>query len=253
MKNLKWTLAPLAFAAIVIGAEGCSGEQFTAVNQSLATANQASKPMGAIDARIPTAAIATAMGGLELLKAFSAGSSDKTALISAGGQNFRLLQLLPSPAGTTQTIKERGVDATVTYRSLISRESVKTTIEEFKGTSQGYNLTLRGEFEYLPLAGTPQVRCQLQGNLTFRALEVEVREIKFDTTDPLPANGELGGFTLFVPGDPSKEAPSMQYDASVRLKDGKIEAEATVTRDGELLKDKMQFSEGATGPDLGGS
>lgn len=253
VKQLNRALVPFALTVVLLAMGGCSSEQFTSVNQGLAAAGQASKPMGSTDARIPTAAIATAIGGLELVKAFSAGSGDKSALISAGGMNMRLLQLLPSLTGTTQTIKERGVDATVTYRSVISRESVKTTIEEFKGTSQGYSLTLAGEFEYLPLAATPQVRCELQGDLSYRTLQVKVKEIKFNTTDPMPSDGELGSFVLEVAGDAANKTPTTEYAAKVRLNNGKIAAEATITQDGKLLDDKLNFSEDAAGPALGAS
>ncbi|MEB3285813.1 MAG: hypothetical protein VKN33_11050 [Candidatus Sericytochromatia bacterium] len=234
---------PLMVCASLVLAAGCNNQDFASVNQGLSGITQASNGVGKTDARIPTAAIATSLAALELLKAFAAGSGDKTALISAGGMNWRLLQLLPSPVGTTQTISQRGVEAKVTYRSTISPSSVKTTIEEFSGTSQGYKLTLAGEFEYLPKAGIPQVRCELAGSLSYRTLQVNVKEIKFDTTDPLPNDGDLGSFVLEVRGDAEKQTPTMEYTARIGVKKGKIEAEATVSQDGVAQQSTLTFSE----------
>ena len=253
MYNFRGALLPLAFATFLAVTAGCSAEQFTTTNNTLAGANQAGKVMGATDARVPTAAIATAIGGLELVKAFSAGSGDKSALISAGGLGWCLLQLLPSRESTTKTINERGVDATVTYRSEVNAGSVKTTIEEFKGTSQGYNLTLAGTFEYLTGGTAPEVRCELSGDLSYRTLQAEVEEIKFNTTDPLPSDGELGSFVLRVPGNADNNTLETKYSAKVGLKGGKIEAEATITQGGKPLDDKLKLSEDAAGPSLGNS
>jgi hypothetical protein len=160
---------------------------------------------------------------------------------------------------TTATIKERGVDAQVTYRSVIDGTTAKTTIDEFRGMSQGYFLELNGTFEYRAATAIPTVSCAMQGRLRElrRGFEVQVKEIVFNTVDPLPRDGELGRFELVTESrerDPSNptgmKSVSLVYQAAVRIKEGKIEAEATYTRDGVLQPDKLEFGENKLGPRL---
>lgn len=255
MQMKRLTGASLVVAALL---SACSNEQFTAVNQSLVTVNKLGGLMGGGDARIPTAAISTAMGAMEMMKAFSAGSGDRSALISAGGQSYQLLQLAPSLTTVTETISERGVSAQVTYRSIMEGTTAKTTIEKFDGMSQGYFLQLNGTFEYRAATAIPTVSCAMQGRLwqTRRGFAVEVKEIVFNTVDPLPRDGELGRFELETKSRERNQVTGrtsehqLVYKAAVRMKDGKIEAEATYTKDGVPQPGTLEFGENKIGPRL---
>ncbi|MEB3284902.1 MAG: hypothetical protein VKN33_06425 [Candidatus Sericytochromatia bacterium] len=267
-------------AALLTGllfSSACSNEQFNAVNQSLVGVNKLGQLMGGGDARIPTAAVSAALGALEMIKAFSADPGESSGLISAGGQSYHLLQLgrreplRPSTTEVTARIMERGVDASVTYRSEVSGTTARTEIKRFFGRSQGYYIDLSGSFEYQAAGALPSVACEMKGELDSGGkYTVEVKELKFRTTDPLPRDGELGSLVMAsqvrtretetvvmsMPGG-SVAAPrirsvlhNLEYTAQLSVKEGKIVAEATYTKNGEPQEGKLVFGENIR-PDLG--
>lgn len=262
MSKVKQLMGGTLLAALLLTA--CSSEQFNSVNQSLVGVNKVAQLTGGGDARIPTAMVSTAMGALELLRAFSAGKNDTSDLISAGGQSYRLLQLgevneplRPSTTEVTRRIFDRGVDAQVTYRSVISGLKATTEIKNFSGRSQGYYIDLSGSFEYDAAGAVPTVSCEMTGMLNSPTkYTVNVKRLKFNTADPLPSNGELGSLEMESQGVEEvtktnsrgirlrlREKRTYVYTATVSVKEGKIVAEATYTKDGEPQEGKLTFGE----------
>jgi hypothetical protein len=88
--------------------------------------------------------------------------------------------------------------------------------------------------------------------------------LNFNTTDPLPRDGELGSFQLrndwgefigprvvsgrFIDGEFVKR--ELEYDATVSVRAGKIEATSTFTKDGVRQPGTIKFGEDMVGQNL---
>ncbi|MEB3196986.1 MAG: hypothetical protein VKP62_07250 [Candidatus Sericytochromatia bacterium] len=241
MSGIQRAILAAAVLSSTAATWGCNTESFNAINSTLASVNKtANLTQGS--ARLPTAAIATAMGGVELVKALS---SKSTPLIAAGSRNYSLQQFAPG-TNVTETIDQNGVKATVTYSSKVdeANQTVESEITSFKGNTQGYAINAAGKFTYKPRTRSiGDVSAMLKGDLSYKTLKVELREVSFATEDPMPKDAAtIGKFVLFADDAGDKTL----FDASVGIKAGKIVAKAEVTVNGKKQPNLVDFSEDST-------
>lgn len=264
MNNKHHKLVAAAVLASAIVTAGCSTEMFNQANNTLKTVQSAGKAVG--DVRLPTAAIATALGGLELVQVLSKDSSAGIIaagggnIIAAGGMNFGVLQAAPaSPSPTppaiafsgeekTVEVNEHGVKAKVTYSSKLGNDnrSLISTIKEFSGDTNGYNIVVKGAtFTYEISTGTIKGKTSFDlgepGKLTKGDFALTIKRLSLKVVDPLPDNEErIGDFELTKSG-------GFEFKADLGVAASKIKATAKITEPG---KDPKMVSFGEDNPNF---
>lgn len=254
-------LIAAAVLASALATVGCSADMFNQANNTLKTIQTAGKAVG--DVRLPTAAIATALGGMELVDVLSKDSSAGIIaagggnivsagggnIIAAGGLNFGILQAPDGkPAETpppiafsaeekTVQIDKRGVKATVVYQSSLSadKSSLVSTVKSFTGDTNGYAIKVEGAtFTYEISSGGKGGKSifTLGSGGTLKKgdnFNLSIDTLKFDVQDPMPTNAKgIGDFVL-------KNGDAFTFKARINIEDSKIKAEATI-----IEKDKPE-------------
>lgn len=265
MNNKHHKLVAAAVLASAIVTAGCSTEMFNQANNTLKTVQSAGKAVG--DVRLPTAAIATALGGLELVQVLSKDSSAGIIaagggnIIAAGGMNFGVLQAAPaSPSPTppaiafsgaekTVEVNEHGVKAKVTYSSKLGNDnrSLISTIKEFSGDTNGYNIVVKGAtFTYkinsgATKGGMTSFDLGEAGKLTKGDFALSIEKLTLNVEDPMPDNSSnIGKFVLTKTG-------GFKFDADLGVAANKIKATAKITEPG---KDPKTVSFGEDNPNF---
>ncbi len=251
-KHHNFVAAAVLASAIVTA--GCSADMFTQANTALKTITTAGKAIG--NARLPTAAIAASLGGMKMMEALSAdGKEAKSSgiiaagsgnIIAAGGLNYWLNALEPGK-DVTKPVKGDKIDGSVTYSSAPEGTKWTSKISKFTCTSQGYEIEAKdGTFSF-DTDGN-KVHCSLSGSIKHKDTSISLKDLTFDTVDPLPANiDKFGGFTL-ITKDGNDE---YKFVASIGVKDGKIVAEADSFKNGTKSGDKVKFDESNAAAQVG--
>jgi hypothetical protein len=247
MSHLSRPIIGLATASLLVASAGCDAASFTALNQNLAEIKKASALN--VDVRLPTAAIATALGGLELLKALSkpSGSAGKPSggLVAAGGLNYKLLDLSPG-IGKVEKVDANNVTAEVKYDSTVQADgSVTSEIAYFKGKTNGYDIDAKGSFTYKSAARGSggvlgSVNAAMPGSIKHKDLDFSIKTLSFATQDPLPPDAaNIGNLELFV--KLGKDETTLK--AAIGVEKSKIKAEARVIVNGKEQPDVIKFDQ----------
>jgi hypothetical protein len=245
MSHLSRSFVGLASLAVLAATAGCDAETFNALNQNLSQVKKAAAFN--VDVRLPTAAIATALGGLELMKALAAPAKPaaSNALVAAGGLNFRLLDLSPG-IGKVEKINANNVEAEVKYDSVATAEgSVESTIEYFKGKTNGYDISANGSFNYKPAKRGSggvlgDVKAAMAGSIKHKDLDFAIRTLTFATQDPMPADATNIG-QLEISARLGKDETLLK--ATIDIVKAKIKAQAKVTVNGVEQPDLISIDQ----------
>ncbi|MEB3330674.1 MAG: hypothetical protein VKQ33_15720 [Candidatus Sericytochromatia bacterium] len=247
MAHFSRSVLGFASVAVLAASFGCDASTFNTLNQNLAQVKKASA--FSVDVRLPTAAIATALGGLELMRALSAPAKPASNnLVAAGGLNFRLLDLSPG-IGKVEKINANNVEAEVKYDSKqLESGAVESTIDYFRGQTNGYDLDAKGSFTYTPTgrrAGSVlgNVAATMTGSIKHKDLDFTIRTLTFATQDPMPADApQIGTLELYVRLDRDETV----LKAGIGIVDSKIEAEAKVIVNGKEQPELIKFNQDNT-------
>jgi hypothetical protein len=234
MSQLSRSLVGLASLSMLAATVGCDAQTFNALNQNLAQVKKAAAFN--VDVRLPTAAIATALGGLELMKALSAPAkpAGSNGLVAAGGLNFRLLDLAPG-IGKVEKINANNVEAEVKYDSAATAEgTVESKIEYFRGKTNGYDINANGSFTYKPARRGSggvlgDVNAAMSGSIKHKDLDFTIRTLTFATQDPMPADAAKIG-NLEISTRLGKDETVLK--ATIDIVNAKIKAQAKVWENG---------------------
>lgn len=241
--NLKRPVLGLSLAALVATSLGCQQDTLNQINAGLAPIASTSKSVG--DARLPTVAIATALGGMELMRALAKPSGGSNALVAAGGLNYRVLDLTAG-INKKESIKSNGVDATVEYDSAVKDDgTIESSIKSFAGKTSGYDITAQGKFVYTPvrkgsggILGT--VSAEMTGALSRGDLKVKLSTLRFATEDPMPQDvTKLGEIILDIESGKVQQ----RLTAALSVMNGQVSGEAQVTQDGKPVGEKITLSQ----------
>jgi hypothetical protein len=256
MSQLSRSIVGLASLSMLAATGGCDAQTFNALNQNLSQVKKAAAFN--VDVRLPTAAIATALGGLELMKALSAPAKPaaSNALVAAGGLNFRLLDLSPG-IGKVEKINANNVEAEVKYDSAATPEgTVESKIEYFRGKTNGYDLDAKGSFSYKPAKRGSggvlgEVVASMDGSIKHKDLAFTIKTLTFATQDPMPADATNIG-TLEILTRLGKDETVLK--ATIDIVKSKIKAQAKIWENGvekpevfDLDQDNPNFA-GAVAP-----
>lgn len=241
MKNFERPALGLCVAALAASSLGCQQSAIDTINTNLTQVAAVTRTSS--DARLPTVAVATALGGLELMKALSkpAGSGN---LIGAGGMNFRLLDLTPG-TNKKETIDTPEVKATVEYDSVVEGGVITSQIKSFSGKTSGYDISAEGKFVYTPAAKGSNgilgsVSAEMTGAISRGDLKVTLKTLNFATQDPMPQDVvQLGKLVLDMQAGKSLT----QLNAELSVAKGQVTGEATVLVDGKQDGDKITLSQ----------
>lgn len=250
--NQNKLFAAAVLASALVGA-GCSADMFNQANTALKTIQTAGNAVGNV--RIPTAAVAASLGGLELVKALSSDGAEKKSgiiaagggnlvaagsgnIIAAGGLNFSVLQA-GSAALSGKVVKKinaNGVEADLEYTTTIKGRQLISSIDKFNGKTNGYLIDLSGaEFVYNideANGGDVDFTFTKGASLTKpatkeggKAFETKLTQLNFSTKDPMPKNyAYIGGFTL----DTTDDGFRVVMNADLGIEDSKVVVNATI-------------------------
>ncbi|MDB5097658.1 MAG: hypothetical protein JWM80_2079 [Cyanobacteria bacterium RYN_339] len=245
MKIARYSVTAAVLASAIASA-GCSQDVFTSINKTLTVAKQGASALK--NTTLPAAAIATSLGAVELIKALSSSSKGLVAqgggnisggqlpgggpanIVAAGAGNFTNAPMFHIAADESKDVAN---DATkvkmhVAYSTSKQGDTYVSTITDFSGVTQGYTLSAKGTFKYTPGATLGSVSCEMTGSVKYSALSLDIKQLSFSTTDPLPEkNAELGKFR-FEQNNNGKTDYAL--DAKLAINgSGKIEATGTST------------------------